>query len=75
MNKHGEDVTITLIGITIDAKAESLSPNIGVNIRGQQVDTKMAEFIHTKEVHSEKEKPWFTWLNVSISIVLAALGF
>lgn len=75
MSKHSEDVTVTLTGISIDSQAGNLSPNISVNLTGEQVSTEQATFNHTKEVHSEKEKSWFTLLNILISVVLALLGF
>ena len=58
----------------MDAKAGSLSPNISASLTGEQVSVEQATFNHIKEVHSEKEKPWFTWLNITVTIVMTILG-
>jgi hypothetical protein len=74
MSKHGEDVTINLTGLSTSISTGKVGVDISTKLDGNQANFEQAVFNHTKEVHSEKEKSWFTWLNITITIFLSVLG-
>lgn len=74
MSKHDEDVTVALTGISMSASTGKVGVNAGVKLVGEQVTTEQVTFNYTKEVHSKKEKPWLTWLNITVTIIMAMLG-
>lgn len=75
MPKYGEDVTVQLTGVEIKSSIGNVSPSTDVNLTGVEAKLGTTNFNHTEVTNSEKEKSWFTALNIFIAVLLAILGF
>lgn len=55
MSKYGEDVTVALTGISMDAEKGSLGPNTNLSLTGQQISIEQG-FLSTQTIISLIEK-------------------
>jgi hypothetical protein len=59
MSKYGEDVTVSLTGISMGVETGSLSPNISVPLTGQQITIEQG-FLSAQTLITLIDKSWLS---------------